>query len=31
MAATIDLHRTATGYDWIEPGRYHVINCSAEG
>jgi len=25
MAATIYLHWTATGYDWIRPGRYHSI------
>ena len=25
MAATIYLHWTATGYDWIRPGHYHVI------
>ena len=25
MAATIYLHWTATGYDWIRPGRYHRI------
>ncbi|MFL0773619.1 MAG: N-acetylmuramoyl-L-alanine amidase, partial [Prochlorococcus sp.] len=25
MAATIYLHWTPTGYDWIRPGRYHVI------
>lgn len=25
MAATIYLHWTATGYDWIRPGHYHSI------
>ena len=25
MAATIYLHWTATGYDWIRPGHYHAI------
>ena len=25
VAATIYLHWTATGYDWIRPGRYHRI------
>ena len=25
MAAVIYLHWTATGYDWIRPGRYHSI------
>ena len=25
MAATIYLHWTATGYDWIRPGHYHRI------
>ena len=25
MAATIYLHWTATGYDWIRPGQYHSI------
>lgn len=25
MAATLYLHWTATGYDWIRPGHYHAI------
>ena len=25
MAAVIDLHWTATGYDWIRSGHYHSI------